>query len=120
MARRAVALPTRLLSALREEGLIPAALPIERTEHEQIVDVFAAYIISRMREGSPPRRWESHKLLSRRFLQEVCPAGADGFAGLTPEIVIGYVERHALDDSIDSHFATTLAKAGERFLTPAA
>ncbi|WP_457813768.1 hypothetical protein U8C43_07320 (plasmid) [Sinorhizobium meliloti] len=34
----------RLLSALREEGLIPAALPVERTEHEQIVDVFAAYL----------------------------------------------------------------------------
>ncbi|WP_292414981.1 tyrosine-type recombinase/integrase [Mesorhizobium sp.] len=45
---------------------------------------------------------ESHKLLSRRFLQEVCPAGADGFAALTPEIVIGYVERHALDGSADS------------------
>jgi hypothetical protein len=34
----------RLLSALREEGLIPAALPVERTEHEQIVDAFGAYL----------------------------------------------------------------------------
>jgi hypothetical protein len=44
----------------------------------------------------------SHKLLSIRFLLEVCPTGADGFAALTPEIVIGYVERHALDGSADS------------------
>ncbi len=44
----------------------------------------------------------SHKLLSLRFLREVCPAGADGFAALTPQIVIGYVERHALDGSADS------------------
>jgi len=44
----------------------------------------------------------SHKLLSHRFLRQVCPAGADGFAALTPEIVIGYVERHALDGSADS------------------
>ncbi|OKP61986.1 integrase, partial [Ensifer adhaerens] len=34
----------RVLSALREEGLIPGALPVERTEHEQIVDVFGAYL----------------------------------------------------------------------------
>lgn len=45
---------------------------------------------------------ESHKLLSHRFLREVCPAGAEGFEALTPEIVIGYVERHALDGSADS------------------
>lgn len=43
----------RLLAALRQEGLIPTALPIERTEYEQIVDVFA--VTPRMREGSPPR-----------------------------------------------------------------
>ncbi len=29
-------------------------------------------------------------------------AGVDGFAALTPEIVIGYVERHVLDGSADS------------------
>ena len=28
----------RLLAALREEGLIPGAAPLERTEHEQVVD----------------------------------------------------------------------------------
>lgn len=45
---------------------------------------------------------ERHKLLAHRFLQEVCPAGANEFAALTPKIVIGYVERHALDGSADS------------------
>ncbi|WP_234892059.1 tyrosine-type recombinase/integrase [Sinorhizobium meliloti] len=90
----------RLLSALREEDLIPAALPVERTEHEQIVKVFARYLSNE--RGLAASTVGSHKLLSLRFLREVCPAGADGFAALTPEIVIGYVERHALDGSADS------------------
>jgi site-specific recombinase XerD len=90
----------RLLSALREEGLIPAAAPRERTEHEQIVDAFAVYLSNE--RGLAASTVESHKLLSHRFLLEVCPAGAAGFAALTPEIVIGYVERHALDGSADS------------------
>ncbi|MGG7582261.1 site-specific integrase [Rhizobium sp. Nf11,1] len=90
----------RLLSALRDEDLIPAALPVERTEHEQIVDVFATYLSNE--RGLAASTVVSHKLLSLRFLREVCPGGADGFAALTPEIVIGYVERHALDGSADS------------------
>jgi len=90
----------RLLSALREEGLIPAALPVERTEHEQIVEAFAAYLTHE--RGLAASTVESHKLLSHRFLREVCPSGAEGFAALTPEIVISYVERHALDGSADS------------------
>ncbi|WP_236765637.1 hypothetical protein [Agrobacterium tumefaciens] len=40
--------------------------------------------------------------MSLRFFREVCPFGADGFATLIPEIVIGYVERHALYASADS------------------
>lgn len=90
----------RLLSALREEGLIPAALPIERTEHERIVEAFAAYLTHE--RGLAASTVESHKLLSRRFLQEVCPAGAEEFSALAPETVIGYVERHALDGSADT------------------
>lgn len=90
----------RLLSALRDEGLVPAAPPIEPTEHEQIVEVFAAYLTGE--RGLAFTTVERHKLLAHRFLQEACPAGADEFAALTPEIVIGYVERHALDGSADS------------------
>lgn len=105
----------RLLSALREAGLIPAAPPTERTEHEQIVDVFAAYLTNE--RGLAASTVESHKLLSHRFLREVCPAGADGFAALTPEIVIGYVERHALDGSADSGKAMCgLVRAFLRYL----
>lgn len=62
--------------------------------------MFAAYL-SNERELAPSTL-ESHKLLSHRFLLEVCPAGADGFAALTSETVIGYVERHALDGSAES------------------
>ncbi|WP_028734624.1 site-specific integrase [Rhizobium leguminosarum] len=90
----------RLLLALREKGLIPAALPIQRSEHEKIVDVFGQYLSTE--RGLAAATVGSHKLLSLRFLREVCPFGADGFAALTPEIVIGYVERHALDGSADS------------------
>ncbi|MBB4390911.1 tyrosine-type recombinase/integrase [Rhizobium sophorae] len=90
----------RLLLALREKGLIPAALPIQRSEHEMIVDVFGQYLSNE--RGLAAATVGSHKLLSLRFLREVCPFGADEFAALTPEIVIGYVERHALDGSADS------------------
>lgn len=33
-----------LLAALRQQGSIPAAPAVERTEHERVVDVFAAYL----------------------------------------------------------------------------
>ncbi|MEX2746291.1 hypothetical protein AB3480_34835 [Rhizobium mongolense] len=58
----------------------------------------------------------SHKLLLHRFLREVCPACVDGFAALTPEIVIGYVERHALDGSADSGKAMCVVRAFLRYL----
>ena len=90
----------RLLSALREKGLIPAALPILRSEHEKIVDVFGQHLSTE--RGLAAATVGSHKLLSLRFLREVCPLGVDGFAALTPQTVIGYVERHALDGSADS------------------
>jgi site-specific recombinase XerD len=90
----------RLLSALRQEGLIPAALPIERTEHELIVDVFAAYLTNE--RGLAASTVESHKLLSHRFLQEVCPAGADGFAALTPRSSSVISSDMLFDGSADS------------------
>ncbi len=48
----------RLLLALREKGLIPAALPIQRSEHEKIVDVFGQYLstergLARRDSGEP-------------------------------------------------------------------
>lgn len=59
-------------------------------------------LISRMREGSPPRRWKATSCSHTDFCRKVCPAGTDGFVARTPEIVIGYVERHALDGSAHS------------------
>jgi site-specific recombinase XerD len=90
----------RLLSALRDKGLIAVAPPVELTEQEQIVEAFSAHIIHE--RGLSHSASDRHKLLARRFLQEVYPAGTCEFAILNPEFVIGYVERHALDGSADS------------------
>ncbi|MER9229998.1 hypothetical protein NKI39_31200 [Mesorhizobium sp. M0664] len=48
--------------------------------------------------------WRLVTLLEQGSVEcvSICPAGADGFAALTPKIVIGNVERHALDGSADS------------------
>lgn len=90
----------RLLSALRDKGLIAAAPPVELTEQEQIVEAFSAYIIRE--RGLSSSSSDQHKLLARRFLQEMYPAGPCEFAMLNPEIVIQYVERHALDGAADT------------------
>lgn len=90
----------RLLSALRDKGLVAAALPVDLTEQEQIVEAFSAFIINE--RGLSRRTRTGHALFARRFLQEVYPAGACEFAALTPELVIRYVERHALDGAADS------------------
>jgi site-specific recombinase XerD len=90
----------RLLSALRDKGLIAAAPSVDLTEQEQIVEAFSAFIINE--RGLTHSARDRHALLARRFLQEVYPAGACEFAIITPELVIGYVERHALDGSADN------------------
>jgi site-specific recombinase XerD len=90
----------RLLSALRDKGLIAAALPVALTAQEQIVEAFSAFIINE--RGLSHSARVQHALFTRRFLQEVYSAGACEFAVLTPELVISYVERHALDGAADS------------------
>jgi hypothetical protein len=90
----------RLLSALREKGLIAIAPPVELTEQQQIVEAFSTYIIND--RGLSHSASDRHALLARRFLQEIYPAGPCEFAVLNPEIIIGYVERHALDGAADS------------------
>jgi hypothetical protein len=90
----------RLLSALRDKGLIAAAPRVELTERERILEAFAAHITHE--RGLARSTGERHRLLVHRFLQEVYPAGTCEFATLRPEIIIGYVERHALDGSADS------------------
>ncbi len=90
----------RLLSALRANGLIAAAPPVELTEQQRIVEDFSASIIND--RGLSRHTSDRHALLARRFLQEIYPAGPCEFATLSPEVIIGYVERHALDGAADS------------------
>jgi site-specific recombinase XerD len=90
----------RLLSALRNNGLIAAAAPVELTEQQQIVEDFSAYIIND--RGLSHSASDHHALLARRFLQEMYSEGPCEFAILNPELIIGYVERHALDGAADS------------------
>ncbi len=90
----------RLLSALRDKGLIAAAPPVELTEQQQIVDGFSAYVIND--RGLTHHTSVRHALFARRFLQEIYPTGPCEFATLNPEIIIRYVECHALDGAADS------------------
>jgi site-specific recombinase XerD len=90
----------RLLSALRDKGLIAAAPPIELTEQQQIVEDFSVHIIND--RGLSHSAADRHALLARRWLQEIYPEGPCEFTILNPELIIGYVERHALDGAADS------------------
>ena len=90
----------RLLSALRNQGLIAATTPVELSPQEHILEAFSAYIHND--RGLARSTTERQKLLIRRFLEEVDPEGTCDFGALTPEIIIGYVERHALDGAPDS------------------
>ena len=90
----------RWLSVLRETGTItPAALqPI--TPQDQIFQEFSDYL--RRERGLAPRSIVSHLPAIRRFLQEVCPAGAGDLGKISQEDVTRYIERHARDWSAAS------------------
>ena len=90
----------RLLSALREVGMIaPAPLP-PITPQDQIFEGFSDYL--RQERGLAPRSIISHLPVIRRFLREVCPAGAGDLSNISQERVIRYIERHARDGSAGS------------------
>jgi site-specific recombinase XerD len=85
----------RWLSVLREEGAIaPAAAP-PLIPHDRIFKEFEDYL--RTERGLAPRSIVRHLPTIRRFLGEVCPAGADDLGKISQESVIGYIERHARD-----------------------
>jgi len=90
----------RLLLALRAGGLIDMAVPFELSEQERIVEGFKSYIVNERGLSRSVR--DHHQLFATRFLQEIYPDGACKFDTLNPEIVINYVERHALDGAADS------------------
>jgi site-specific recombinase XerD len=90
----------RLLSVLRDAGMIaPAELP-PITPQDAILQEFSDYL--RRERGLAPRSIVSHLPFIRRFLHEVCPAGASDLGGITQADVMRYVERHAQDCGADS------------------
>jgi site-specific recombinase XerD len=90
----------RLLSVLRDAGMIaPAPLPPIAPE-DQIFEEFSDYL--RRERGLTPRSIISHLPVIRRFLREVCPAGASDLGKISQEDIIPYIERHARDRSAAS------------------
>jgi site-specific recombinase XerD len=85
----------RWLSVLRASSTIaPAALPLISPQ-ERIFAEFSDYL--QRERGLAPRTIVSHLPAIRRFLCEVCPAGAEDLGKISREDVIGYIERHARD-----------------------
>lgn len=90
----------RLLSVLREAGVIaPAALP-PITPQDQIFEEFGDYL--RRERSLAPKSIIRHLPIIRRFLREVCSAGASDLGKISQEDVTRYIERHARDWSAGS------------------
>jgi site-specific recombinase XerD len=89
-----------LLSVLREAGMIPSAPTLPMTPDYQIFEGFSDYL--RQERGLAPRSIICHLPSIRRFLREVCPAGASDLGNISHEAVICYIERHARDGSAAS------------------
>ena len=70
------------------------------TSEDQIFEGFSDYL--RQERGLAPRSIIRHLPSIRRFLREVCPAGASDLGNISHEAVIRYVERHARDRSAAS------------------
>jgi site-specific recombinase XerD len=85
----------RWLSVLRDAGTIaqPALSPI--TPQDQIFAGFGDYL--QRERGLAPTTIIKHLPKIRRFLCEVCPAGADDLGKISQADVVRYVERHARD-----------------------
>ena len=85
----------RWLSVLRDAGTIapPVLSPI--TPQDQIFAGFGDYL--QRERGLAPTTIIKHLPKIRRFLYEVCPAGADDLGKISQTDVVRYVERHARD-----------------------
>ena len=90
----------RLLSVLREAGMIaPAALP-PITSQDEIFEAFGDYL--RRERGLAPKSIIRQLPVIRQFLHEVCPAGDSDLGKISQEDVTRYIERHARDRSAAS------------------
>jgi site-specific recombinase XerD len=91
---------TRLLSVLRDTNVIPPAPLPPIPPEDQIFGKFADYL--RDERGLAPKSILRHLPVIRRFLREVCPAGAVDLGKIRQDDVVRYVERHAHDSSVAS------------------
>jgi site-specific recombinase XerD len=90
----------RLLSVMRDAGTIaPAALP-PISPRDRIFKEFGDYL--RRERGLAPKSIVRHMPFIRRFLHEVCPAGASDLGRISQADVTRYIERHARDWSAES------------------
>ena len=90
----------RLLSVLREAGVIAPAIRPPPTPHEQIFEVFSHYL--REERGLAPKSIVHHLPFVRLFLREVCPGGVSDLSRISQADVTRYIERHAWDQSAAS------------------
>jgi site-specific recombinase XerD len=90
----------RLLSVLRDAGMIAPATSAPITPQEQIFEEFADHL--RRERGLTPKSIIRHLPIIRRFLREVCPAGASDLGKISWKDVTRYIERHARDQSAGS------------------
>ena len=87
----------RLLSVLRDAGMIAPAEPPRITRQDQILAEFSDYL--QRERGLAPTSIVRYLPAIRRFLCEVSPAGSDALSKIDHVDVVGYVERHARDGS---------------------
>jgi site-specific recombinase XerD len=90
----------RLLSVLRETGLIALAVPPPPTPDERIFEAFSQYL--RQERGLSPRSIVHHLPFVRLFLREVCSGGAGDLRRISQADVTRHIERHAHDQSTTS------------------
>ena len=90
----------RLLSVLRDAGVIAPAMRPPLTLHEQIFEAFSHYL--REERGVTTRSIVHHLPFVRPFLREVYAGCAGDLGRIGQADVTRYIERHARDQSASS------------------
>jgi integrase len=89
----------RFLSVLRDAGTIAPAALLPIAPQDRIFEEFVCEGNAVWRRSPSSVR---HQPFIRRFLREVCPAGAGDLGRISQEDVTRYIERHARDWSAES------------------